>query len=269
MSGLEPLPCGAAKVFAVPRGDESRWIKSPPRDEIGTPAYYLLDYASVLAVQTMCIEPQHAVLDLCAAPGGKSVAIAQLLSSAGTLVCNEVSPNRNQRLTRTLTEYLPLNTVPYTVTQRDGTRWYQPNAFDRVMLDAPCSAERHLLEPDNDGALLHWTEQSSQELAVQQHALLLRALETVKVGGLVVYCTCSISPLENDRVVQSVLQKARCGVELSPVDDLPVGERTKLGCWMVLPDRASGYGPLYIARLRKTSDQRAIELTGSESDNED
>lgn len=244
-------------------------VPQPPKDEQGIAAYYIMDLASALAVVTMAIEPQHNVLDLCAAPGGKSVVIAQHLTTmGGQLTANEVDSERCKRLHRTMEEYIPkVAGVVTKISQRDGQQWHNPNYFDRVLIDAPCSAERHLLS--QHGGLKDWSEKVMNDRAKIQRTLLLRGFETTKVGGTILYCTCSISPIENDAVVLAALQRTRCGMEKLLIS-FPerIGEPTPLGGWMILPDKCGGIGPLYLYALQKKSIDRPLSDSSDSDDDE-
>jgi 16S rRNA C967 or C1407 C5-methylase (RsmB/RsmF family) len=256
-SGMEEVALPSGLGYYRSADPDATELAPPPRDEAGVPAYYLLDLASVLVVEALAVEPFHKVLDLCAAPGGKSVAISQYLTMGGELTSNELSGERNKRLKRTLQEYIPLITAHAVhVTQKDGTRWHNPDSYDRVLIDAPCSSERHLLT-QSDG-LAKWSPKVTATQAATQLTLLLRGLETVKVGGFVVYSTCSISPVENDDVITSALKRTRVGVEIVRKTQ-PGAEKTKIGASMFLPDTANGIGPMYCCVLRRTSAMRSSD----------
>jgi len=224
----------------------------PEPDRSGIYDYYLMDPSSIFAALLCSVKEGMEVLDLCAAPGGKSLLLAERIGSEGSLTCNELSPQRRARLRAVLEDYLPkerLNQVR--VTGFDGSRWclHETEAFDRILVDAPCSGERHLLA--NAAELAQWSQARSKNLAVRQYSLLASALAVVRRGGRVVYSTCSISPLEDDSVIARLMKK-RAG-EVRVVDEKPSGfefaEKTEFG-WMILPDR-SGYGPLYAAALER------------------
>ena len=221
---------------------------------------YHLDAASLLPV--CALEPARGarVLDMCAAPGGKALALAQLLrgSPRGSLTANDVSPGRRRRLRETLSLHLPPlcgedpggdNDAPaVTLTAADATLRgaFGSAAFGAVLLDAPCSSDRHVLcDPT---ALAAWSPGRIKVNARRQLALLVCALDAVQPGGTVVYSTCALSIRENDGVVAKALAKAAGAVTLVPLK-LSFGEPTPLGGWLVLPDAAGGAGPLYIAKL--------------------
>jgi 16S rRNA C967 or C1407 C5-methylase (RsmB/RsmF family) len=235
---------------------------------------YYLDEASVLAARWLAVQPGQQVLDLCAAPGGKTLAIAQdlfalhqttVIEPLGRLVANERSADRRGRLKRVLANHLP---IPFqtavTVTGHDASRWgqYETAIYDRILLDVPCSSERHLLQ--NPRHLETWSASRSSRLAQQAYALCLSAAQALKPAGLIVYCTCALSRLENDGVIERVLERlnqqaARHGWNLTLAPPAPTAtpalwpewaEPTAFGL-QIWPDRAEGRGPLYLSRLEK------------------
>jgi 16S rRNA C967 or C1407 C5-methylase (RsmB/RsmF family) len=244
---------------------DAQLLAQPPRDKRGIAAYYLLDMASAMIVEHLRVEGHHKVLDLCASPGGKSVCIGQFLSSVGVLTSNEQKPDRCARLRRNLEEHIPESSFTWAVSQRDGTTWYNPCMYDRVLVDAPCSSERHLLH--QPGGISTWSAATSLENARIQTALLLRALESAVVSGVVVYSTCSISPHENDGVVEETLRRTRCGAAVV-MTRLPVGEATRLG-WIILPDVCANAGPMFCATLRKTAEHRVDSSSSSSQSSSD
>ncbi|KPI43972.1 putative methyltransferase NSUN3 [Cyphellophora attinorum] len=229
----------------------------PPRQTLaGLLSHYNLDAASVLAAELLDVQEGHSVLDLCAAPGGKSIAIAQ--HKPALLHSNELDSARNKRLTTNLRSYLPAD-FNFKVLKLDGTdkRAAFPNKqYDRVLVDAPCSSERHIVHKHatNPGAveMMNWKASHSKTLAKTQTELLMTALRLVKPGGRVVYATCSISDIENDGVIERCLQKAPS--EIVDDDKLDVmSEKTKYGR-IVLPDHKNGgkWGPLFFSVLIKS-----------------
>lgn len=215
----------------------------------GSPSnYYLLDAASILSARALKAGPEHKVLDMCAAPGGKTLAI-QFHRKEGEIVANELSRDRRTRLRRVLDDYIPEDKQENVrVTGFDATTWclHEKEAFDRILLDAPCSSERHLLEsPDK---LTEWKEGRSKRLSKLQYSLLASAIQVLRPGGRIVYSTCSISPLENDRVVERLFKKKGEGLKLVR-EDLALGEETEFGS-IILPDK-SDWGPLYISVIEK------------------
>ena len=210
---------------------------------------YFLDKASTYPAQALDVQPGDCVLDLCAAPGGKTLILALAKGETGTLVANDKSADRRARLKAVVAEHLPAaiaSTVR--ITGFDAATWglYQQAMYDRVLLDAPCSSERHVLS--SPYYLAQWTPARTKQLAIRQFAMLAAALDAAKAGGRVVYSTCSISPLENDGVIEKLFKKRKDLFDI--IEAAPgIGEKTKYGI-QILPD-TTGAGPIYYCCLEK------------------
>jgi 16S rRNA C967 or C1407 C5-methylase (RsmB/RsmF family) len=219
------------------------------RDGLTKP--YYLDEASFSAAAALEPSGGHRLLDLCAAPGGKSLVLATGMQEEARLTCNERSASRRARLHRVLSEHLPRDVRDrIEVTGHDARTWglHERNRYDRVLADVPCSSERHVLaSPSHMG---EWGPGRSKRLAAQSVAILAAAVDTAAVGGFVVYSTCTVLEAENDDVVQRVLVRRPDVVELVP-PRIDWGEPTRVGV-RIWPDTASGRGPIFVARLRKT-----------------
>ncbi|KXZ52945.1 hypothetical protein GPECTOR_8g32 [Gonium pectorale] len=350
-------------------------------------AWYWMDLASALPVLLLQPRRGHAVLDMCAAPGGKSVLIAQRLfgpaalapapspvaapsataaasapaasaaSAAvesgegeapaesgraaeagpdsregrgprqaqpltaatqpltpltapllplppGKLVCNEPDRSRLARLNKVLEEYAPPTArANVEVLNHQGHMYWARNqaaSFDRVLVDAPCSSDRHVLQQAATAArgsiaAADWSLDSCRRIADEQLQLCLAAIRALRVGGRLVYSTCSLAPLQNDELVERLLR--RCGPAavrvLPPLEILreeaaalaaaragpatmagseagtgPAGggkagggvevfgaEATRHGA-ICLPDRG-GWGPIYVAVVEKVGEPAA------------
>lgn len=218
--------------------------------EEGLQRPYFLDEASLDAARALDVEPGDTVLDLCAAPGGKSLVLALAAGPTGSLVANDRSSARRSRLKRVITDHLPsLLAERVRITSHDATRWgvYEKNAYDRVLVDVPCSSERHLLS--SPAHLAKWSPARTRHLAAQGYAMLAAAVDAARAGGTILYSTCTLSPLENDEVVERIL-KRREGLVAGERVQASCGEPTRYG-WIILPDRCAGRGPIYFARLSK------------------
>ncbi len=214
---------------------------------------YHLDAASANAARALGVRPGERVLDMCAAPGGKTLVLAAALAGSGELVSNELSAARRARLRTVVEEHLPEAwRAVVRVTGHDATRWglHEPESYDRILLDAPCSSDRHLWgKPE---LLKEWTPARPKQLAHRQHALLCAGFDALKPGGTLAYCTCALSPCENDGVVEKLLKSRKGKVEVLAAE-IPDTEPTEFGR-IALPDRAAGSGPLYCALVRKIGD---------------
>ncbi len=211
--------------------------------------YYLMDAASILPVQALDLHPGDRAVDLCAAPGGKSFLMALKLKNQGLLVSNDRSAARRARIHRIFDDYIPKTEQKiHTITSYDATKWslYQKSNYDKVLLDAPCSSERHVLEDSKELAM--WAPGRTKAIAITQFAMLASALDIIKVGGTVVYSTCALSKLENDGIIAKLFQKRAGRFELIH-KEFAFGEPTEFG-WQVLPD-TTGWGPFYLAVVKR------------------
>lgn len=251
-----PSQLGAEPMPTLPCMQSSSDNLPPPwKTPSGLLSHYNLDAASVLAVELLDVRSGDHVLDLCAAPGGKSVAIAQ--KRPATLHSNELDQSRHKRLTANLNAYLPadFNMKALKLDGTDKRAIFPLREYDRILVDAPCSSERHILhkhatKPTTD-EMMNWKASHTKTLARTQVALLSTALRIIKPGGKIVYATCSLSFEENDGVIERCRQKS----EFDIVDDEALdamSEKTKFGR-VVLPDHKSNgrWGPLYFCILSK------------------
>ncbi|BCX80855.1 tRNA (cytosine49-C5)-methyltransferase [Methylomarinovum caldicuralii] len=167
--------------------------------------------ASLLPVRLLDPLPGERILDLCAAPGGKTAQIAMILHGRGTVVANDVILGRMRPLRANL-ERLGLLNVSLTL--RDGAGY--PNAagaFDRILVDAPCSCEGTLRRHD---PLERYGAEVSSRYARLQQALLRRAIALCRPGGRIVYSTCTFAPEENEAVIDAVLRQSDGVVRVVP-----------------------------------------------------
>ncbi len=222
------------------------------KNQGGLRPFYPMDLASIYPVLALELKAQDEIFDMCAAPGGKSLLLIEATPEAPQWCLNELSAARRARLKKVLREYLPFGLQSKIVLlgsdgRKLGKRY--PEHFDKVLLDAPCSGERHLLHKPRE--LKKWSPARTQQLSRRQGALLASAWNTLRPGGRLVYSTCSISIYENDAVVASfanrVAPEARV---LRPSWNL--GEATAWG-WQILPDQEGAWGPVYFSVLEKTT----------------
>ena len=125
---------------------------------------------------------------------------------------------------------------------------HKKECYDRILLDAPCSSDRHVL--NSPSHLEVWSVKRVKRLSVEQGSLLASAVDALRPGGELIYGTCALSPLENDAVVAKILKKRKM-IEFVRIEDLPEGaDRTELGVH-ILPDKTRGCGPIYCAKMVK------------------
>lgn len=218
-----------------------------PLHEAG--AYYLQEPSAMVPARVLAPQPGEKVLDLCAAPGGKSTQLADMLGPTGLLCCNEPVPSRAQVLSRNLERMgVPNALVVSADPVQLATAW--PNAFDAVLADAPCSGEgmfrRH---PETR---LEWRETSPASCALRQCRILESAYAMLKPGGRLVYSTCTFSPQENEDTIAAFLA---AHPDLTPGSfSVPAGDGSSLhaenGMLRLYPHRIQGEGH-FMALLTK------------------
>lgn len=258
-------PAPVDKVLTAPAyealyfSEASEAFDSSTRQEGDLFEFYRLDLASLLPPLALEAQPGERILDMCSAPGGKALAILFSVKGAVDLVVNDASLQRVKRLKATMRDYLPEEVRSRVlVTHHDATRWglYEKEAYDRILLDAPCSGEEHLLETPKE--LKVWSPSRTKKLAIRQYALLCAALDAVKPGGRIVYSTCSVSIHENDEVIKKLLKKRKNQVEVLPVsgslESVAKLERSEHG-YYIWPDHAQGWGPIYFSILEKQAEE--------------
>ena len=211
---------------------------------------YFLDEASIIAAKLLNVQKGDSVLDMCAAPGGKTLVLASFLEGTGHLTSNDRSATRRGRLKTVIETHIPdVWKKSISVTGHDATKWglYEQQTYDRILLDAPCSSERHVLV--DPFALKEWTPARPKHLAIQQFAMLAAALEAVKIGGYILYSTCAINPMEDEQVIEKLFIKRK---ERFAIEEIHALESENRGYGsIILPDTANGRGPLYFCLIRR------------------
>jgi len=220
----------------------------PKAYALGLEKPYFLDEASVLCAQALEVCPGDRVLDLCAAPGGKSLVLASLLKEEGELRLNEKSPERFFRLKRNMEEHFsPGPGLKICYSMKNGSAYgLEKECWDRILLDAPCSSERHIVHSPKH--MKSWTPGRSKTLSVSQFSLLAGAWDALVTGGTLIYSTCALGEQENDQVIGRLMKKRERVLPQELI--FPQGEKTRFG-WHFLPDTTGGWGPLYLAKLKK------------------
>ena len=166
-------------------------------------AYYMQEPSAMLPVLCADIRAGERVLDVCAAPGGKSTQIANRIGDKGLLVSNEYVPSRCVILAGNL-ERMGVRGAVVTRTDAPTLAATYPALFDAVIMDVPCSGEGMFRREEI--AVSEWSTENVLMCAQRQRQILLAGAETVRPGGRLIYSTCTFSPEENEKNVLWFLQ---------------------------------------------------------------
>jgi 16S rRNA (cytosine967-C5)-methyltransferase len=208
------------------------------------------DGAAQLAAELLDLAPTQRVLDACAAPGGKTAHIAELQPDLAELVALDRDEKRLISVTENL-ERLHLTATIIHADAADTEKWWDGKLFDRILLDAPCSASG-VIRRHPDIKLLRRPEDI--ENLVQEQSRLLTALWTLlKIDGVLLYSTCSIFPQENEQLMKRFLTENSDAEEF--IIERDIGEKRTVGL-QILPGMY-GMDGFYYARLRKCANDIA------------
>ena len=167
-------------------------------------AYYLQEPSAMVVATLADVKPGEKVLDLCAAPGGKSTALGDMLCGEGVLVSNEIHPARVKILSENIERMgipnaLVLNETPEKIAS------LFPEFFDCVVVDAPCSGEGMFRK--EEAALREWSPENVEMCAARQNEILREAVKCVALGGRLVYSTCTFAPAEDEENIAWLLSE--------------------------------------------------------------
>lgn len=168
----------------------------------GSGLYYIQEPSAMAPVEYLDIVPGNTVLDLCAAPGGKSTEIASRLEGKGLLVANEPVPSRAAILSENIERMGIANGVVISEEPWDISERFE-EMFDRILVDAPCSGEGMFRK--NSEAIREWSLNNVTMCAKRQQDILTEAFKMLKPGGRLVYSTCTFSKEENEDNVDFVV----------------------------------------------------------------
>ena len=222
-----------------------------PLHEAG--AWYIQEPSAMLPACVLAVKPGESVLDLCAAPGGKTAQLGAMLRGEGLLVSNEIVPARARILSRNVERMgIPNALVISASPDQLAARWEA--CFDAVLADAPCSGEGMFRRVPESRA--EWQAQTPAGCAVRQAEILDAAARMVWPGGRLVYATCTFSRIENEDTVQRFLERHRdfalCAFSL-PGAEAPGGMIT---CY---PHRMPGEGQ-FAALMIRSGDAPARDM---------
>lgn len=165
--------------------------------------YYIQEPSAMFVVEQLDIKPGEKILDLCAAPGGKSTQIAAKMKGQGLLVSNEIHPKRAKILSENIERLGIQNAIVVNETPKRLTNTFT-GYFDKILVDAPCSGEGMFRK--DPGATQYWSEEHVRDCSLRQIDILEHAYTMLKEGGILVYSTCTFSPEENEQVIERFLE---------------------------------------------------------------
>jgi 16S rRNA C967 or C1407 C5-methylase (RsmB/RsmF family)/NOL1/NOP2/fmu family ribosome biogenesis protein len=225
-------------------------------------AYYVQEASSMfleeVIKQTVNLSAQIKVLDLCAAPGGKSTLLQSLISKESFLVSNEVIKSRVNILSENITKWGASNVL---VTNNDPKDFQRlPAYFDVIVVDAPCSGSG-LFRKDNE-AISEWSPQNVALCCQRQQRILADIKDSLKPGGILIYSTCSYSQSENEDIVSWLVNENKFqSVELSIPSDWGIIKTSMNNFfgYRFYPDKVLGEG-FFIAAFRKNQSSDTPKL---------
>lgn len=195
---LEPVPWEKNGFFY----DPSARPGAHPYHEAGL--YYLQEPSAMSAANLLDAQPGERVLDLCAAPGGKSTQLAAAMAGEGLLVCNEYHPARAKILSRNIERMGVANALVLNETVEHLAAYFS-RFFDKILVDAPCSGEGMFRK--EEAAVTDWSRDTVAHCAQRQRQILQEAAGMLRGGGRLVYSTCTFSPEENEGVISTFLRE--------------------------------------------------------------
>ncbi|RLV58807.1 16S rRNA (cytosine(1407)-C(5))-methyltransferase RsmF [Parashewanella curva] len=247
------------RLTSIPWCKEGFWITIPPHQDIGNSIehlqglFYIQEASSMLPPTALFDSDSNFdnVLDMAAAPGSKTTQIAALMNNQGLLIANEYSSSRVKMLHANLVRMGVYNAA---ITHFDAEVFgqYLFEAFDAILLDAPCGGEGTVRKDSN--ALKDWRLEEVHSIATKQKQLIVSAFEALKVNGTLIYSTCTLSQEENQQVCLFLKETFGDAVEFISLADLFNGANkatTSEGFLHIWPQIFDSEG-FFVAKIRKT-----------------
>ena len=257
--GLRPVPWSREGYYYDPATRPGRH----PYYEAGL--YYIQEPSAMAVGDFADPQPGMHVLDLCAAPGGKTTHLAGRMLGQGILVANEIHPGRAKILSQSveragITNCMVTNETPQRLAER------LPEYFDCIVVDAPCSGEGMFRK--DEVAIAEWTPETPVKCAARQDEILDCAVRMLRPGGRLVYSTCTFAPEEDEGSVQRLIDRCpEMEVAAVPGDPCfepghpewtPKGSTALTHTFRLFPHRLHGEGH-FVAVLQRKGDGRIRE----------
>ncbi|MDR7810266.1 RsmB/NOP family class I SAM-dependent RNA methyltransferase [Lacrimispora sp.] len=251
---LEKIPWAAEGYYYQPAERPGKH----PYHEAGL--YYIQEPSAMAVVELLDPKPGEKILDLCAAPGGKTTHIAGRMQGKGFLLSNEIHPARARILSQNV-ERLGIRNAVVSSEDSGNLSLRFPGFFDRIVVDAPCSGEGMFRK--DEAARLEWTPGHVIACADRQEEILSNAAVMLKPGGTIVYSTCTFSPEENEQVIERFLLThpdfsiADRGTRPGLYPGRPSWSKSGMAelekTFRIWPDKSEGEGH-YLAVLKRSED---------------
>lgn len=216
-------------------------------------AYYVQEASSMFLEQairqTLNLNQEYHVLDLCGAPGGKSTHLASLFSEGSLIISNEVIRSRASILAENITKWGSGNVIVTSNDPRDFGRL--PDFFDVMVVDAPCSGEGMFRKDPT--AIQEWSEENVKLCSQRQQRILMDAWDSLKPGGLLIYSTCTWNEAENEQNIAWLSEQEQAEsvkLELQPEWGVVASQLKNIEGYRFYPHQVQGEG-FFMAVVRK------------------
>ncbi|XP_043496222.1 5-methylcytosine rRNA methyltransferase NSUN4 [Polistes fuscatus] len=252
------------KCYTYEEFSEERF-PAPKKGSTGVLDYYLFDGGSLLPVLALDLQLGDYVLDMCAAPGGKTLTILQTLMPS-LVVANDLSMSRVKRIKQVIDQYIiDIGEIKerLVISEQDARKIEDKNIYNKILVDVPCTTDRHVLHENDNNIFKPSRIKERLKMPEMQAEILYNALKLVTVGGTVVYSTCSLSPIQNDGVVQMALKRiweeSNTVIVVKDMTDAlnPLQTLFNFGNFglkhghIVIPTIGYNWGPMYFCKMIK------------------
>lgn len=218
--------------------------------------YYVQEPSAMCAAPLLEVKPGERVLDLCSAPGGKGTQMAQEMRGEGIIILNEINFSRAKILSQNV-ERLGITNAVVTCAQPELIAERLSGWFDKVLVDAPCSGEGMFKKEEN--AIPEWSKENVIRCAARQADILECAAKALKVGGKMVYSTCTFSREEDEGQIENFL-KANCGFTLIRQEKLYPHKVRGEGHFAALMRKDEGEEEERVRAVLPKADKKALAL---------
>lgn len=227
--------------------------------------YYIQEPSAMLPASILPIYPGEKVLDLCAAPGGKSTELAAKLKGQGVLVTNDISNSRAKALLKNIELFGIKNAIVVSEAPEKLAGKF-PNYFDKILIDAPCSGEGMFRKDKN--MRKNWSLEKVEYYSKLQKEILDQAIQMLKPGGMLLYSTCTFSPEENEQSIAYILDQTDdiTLVSMEQIEGFDKGKPEWANgnpmlsrCHRLWPFKVQGEGH-FAALLKRQSEKEEVQI---------